>query len=190
MDPLFTSKSAARIFARSHWKEFLQDSEKKARLLNQFEKFLLNCGPEGRILVTYPLPDELDLLGPVLKSGRPVYVPLALPDGVMEFYRQDRDGVLERSRPGHREIPGGSPENPPLDLPLQNTDIVVIPSLALSPGNRRLGRGGGYYDRWKDRMSTALRVSVIPEKLTGLAFPEEEHDMQINLKITENGTPD
>ena len=48
-------------------------------------------------------------------------------------------------------------------VPLKDIDMVLVPALAFDRKNHRLGRGGGYYDRFLSQLSGSTRV-------IGLAF--------------------
>lgn len=63
---------------------------------------------------------------------------------------------------------GGIPE-PAANAPLVTPDLVLVPLLAATPDGRRLGQGGGFYDRTLHRLRAEIRLLAI-----GLAW-----DMQI-----------
>ena len=65
-------------------------------------------------------------------------------------------------------------------------DFAVVPCLSFDRAGRRLGQGGGYYDRLLPqlRCPTAL---ICREQLLLPAVPVEEHDMRCTMLITENG---
>lgn len=65
-------------------------------------------------------------------------------------------------------------------------DFAVVPCLSFDRAGRRLGQGGGYYDRLLPqlRCPTAL---ICREQLLLPAIPVEEHDMRCTMLITENG---
>ena len=65
-------------------------------------------------------------------------------------------------------------------------DFAVVPCLSFDRKGRRLGQGGGYYDRLLPqlRCPTAL---ICREQLMSPEVPVEEHDMRCTILITEKG---
>ena len=69
-------------------------------------------------------------------------------------------------------------------------DLVVTPLLAFDAAGRRLGQGGGFYDRTVEQLRASGRVFVM-----GLAFagqeveklPAEAHDQPLDAVLTEAG---
>ncbi len=67
-------------------------------------------------------------------------------------------------------------------------DVVVVPGLAFTPDGRRLGQGGGWYDRFLARtrpdclgIGVAFDVQIVDD------VPTEQHDVLLELVITESG---
>jgi 5-formyltetrahydrofolate cyclo-ligase len=55
---------------------------------------------------------------------------------------------------------GGIPE-PAANTPLVTPDLILVPLLAATPDGRRLGQGGGFYDRTLNRLRAETRLIAI-----------------------------
>jgi len=83
----------------------------------------------------------------------------------------------------------GVPEPVEPAVALGAGDVVVVPGLAFDAGGRRLGRGGGFYDR------TFLPGGDGAPLLVGVGFefqrvervPAGEHDGVMDMVVTERG---
>ena len=183
------SKQEARTLARRGWDESLSDPGFQIDILDRLRIHLGgNLRPESRILATIALPDELDIL-PVLSELRhPVYVPITLPAGQMEFHLLYLGGEqLYPIEKGFMGVPGPSKAAPVMKSAPGSSDIVIIPALAFNQKGFRLGRGGGYYDRMKYELIHTQCLSLIPRNLLDLNFREESHDLRLSQIITETG---
>lgn len=181
----FLEKKEARNIARRTWKEFLKDEAAVQKMLENVESFFRGI-PEGRVLSSLPLPDELDCLQLLRRFSFPVYIPRVVDKEGMQFHMFSQGNqIVSRIEIGYGGVPGPESSSPILELPLTKKDTVLVPSLACDRAGARLGRGAGYYDRWKDRMTEALKIAVIPSSLCGLGFSSREYDLQLNKIITE-----
>lgn len=112
------------------------------------------------------------------KSGRQLVYPRTVAS-VLEFVEVQSLDVLEETRFGILEPLRGEA------LPLSAIDLIVLPGVAFDVNGIRLGYGLGCYDR-------ALAVKERPT-LVGLAYdfqvmpslPQEEHDIPVDLVVTE-----
>lgn len=127
--------------------------------------------------------DTLPLLRQVLADGKRLCVPLCTAPGIMECREITDLSVL---RPGAYRIlepPAGAPLVAPADI-----DLAVIPCAGASPDGRRLGRGGGYYDRFLAGYAGEALL-LCRQALLRTDIPWEAHDVLIPTVITEQGTP-
>ena len=127
-------------------------------------------------------PDTKHLIRRMLEMGKTVALPKITGDGTMDARVILGLGELV---PGTFGIP--EPSDDTEILPPEETDIVIVPAAAFSKDGYRLGRGGGYYDRYLASCD-AFSVGLTREKLLLDSAPTEEHDMPVNCIITEKRT--
>ena len=129
----------------------------------------------GREINTRPV------LGAALESGKTLCVPRCLGNGIMELRAIQS---LDDLAPGAYGIP-----EPPEDAPIisvDRVDFAVLPCLTCNHLGQRLGRGGGYYDRFlaSYRGGTVL---LCREKLIREEIPVTPLDYPIPWVLTEAG---
>lgn len=142
--------------------------------------------PAGKVAALYqPAGSEIDPR-PLADGLAAAGWTLALPSvegaaGAMVFRRWDRSVPLVRDAAGQAAPDPGQPVVEP--------DLVVVPLLAFDRSGRRLGQGGGYYDRALEALRARRAVLVL-----GLAYggqdtaglPNEPHDQALDAILTEN----
>lgn len=95
-------------------------------------------------------------------------------------------------QPGDELVPGdhGTREPKP-DAPEARPDIVLVPLLAFDTHGRRLGYGGGYYDRTLEKLrnegSGVVAVGVAFSAQEAQDLPEEDFDARLDWVVTEKG---
>jgi 5-formyltetrahydrofolate cyclo-ligase len=135
-----------------------------------------------------PLPDEVDLT-PVLQrcreTGRRVCVARANWETRITEPAEVGGSLLEELAParhGVREPPAAAPL-----VPLEEIDLVLVPALAFDTGCHRLGRGGGFYDRFlaraELRRAFLLGVGFGVQLVTSV--PRSEHDRPVDAVVTD-----
>jgi 5-formyltetrahydrofolate cyclo-ligase len=89
-------------------------------------------------------------------------------------------GELVRGRYGILAPPDARPA-----VPVATGDVIVVPALALDAAGRRLGRGGGHYDRALAAVSGPLLVGVGYDwQLVG-EVPAGPEDRRVDMVATE-----
>ena len=92
-------------------------------------------------------------------------------------------GELVESRFGLREPGPGAPV-----VSIDEIGLVIVPALAYSRTGERLGRGGGFYDRFLARLSPgAVTVGLVLSCQIVDEVPSEAHDQNVGIVITEDG---
>jgi 5-formyltetrahydrofolate cyclo-ligase len=144
--------------------------------------------PFEAVLATLPLRDEPDLTmfyRRWLAEGRRLALS-RISDGRLEFvWVTDVDGPWETTAQGLREPPAA-----PAWVPGPKT-LVLVPGLAFAPapdGVVRLGRGGGWFDRWLAVHRSAVTTLGVgfPFQLTD-TLPREPHDIPLNGYLDSQG---
>ena len=114
-------------------------------------------------------PPTEDLIEALLARGDEVYLPIA--SGSLQWT------PARTSRPwrawGLR--PGPTPE--PVDLP--PPAAVIVPALAVDHAGRRMGQGGGYYDRFLPGLETRTIALVWHDEVLE-QVPTEPHDITVD----------
>ena len=126
--------------------------------------------------------DTAPILKDALRTGKTLCVPFCEAEPGIFTLRQITD--LQQLTPGSYHIP-----EPPADAPVISTDQVdftVIPCVTCDHFGHRLGRGGGYYDRFLSAYRGGM-VLLCREKLIREEIPMEPLDMPIPWVLTENG---
>ena len=120
--------------------------------------------------------------------------------GKMDFYFVERDPIEETEEGVHGIFePKSSCEKADIEklfAEMRGEKIVVlVPGLAFTKEGFRLGRGGGYYDRFLERLSeicAACENSEAKVKLVGVCYavqilenvPREMHDVRVEIVLS------
>jgi 5-formyltetrahydrofolate cyclo-ligase len=128
--------------------------------------------------------DTLPLLLTALERGKTVVLPrVDTAKRMLELCR-----LTEPSRdvlPGYRGIPEPLPHCA-LVTP-DAIDWVLVPGVAFDAAGRRLGYGGGYYDRLIPALrSDAARIAGAFELQLVERIPDAPHDAPVQAVVTEN----
>lgn len=137
------------------------------------------------VLLTAPFRSEWDtaaLYGHA--AAKTIVLPRVNPrERMLELFAV-RD-VARDTLPGYRGIPEPLPELP--RIAASAVDWVLVPGVAFDLAGRRLGYGGGYYDRLLallpasvPRVAGAFDLQVVPQ------VPAAHHDLRVDTLATES----
>jgi 5-formyltetrahydrofolate cyclo-ligase len=123
--------------------------------------------------------DDLDILDLLEKKNFKVSLPIIKKDNQMNFYSWSRNDPLKINK-------FGIPE--PVSSKIFYPDILLVPLVAYDVSLNRLGYGGGYYDRYIEKIEKVNKVIKI-----GLAFsfqkissiPINQYDKRLDFIVTE-----
>lgn len=121
-----------------------------------------------------------------LRAGAQIYVPRCegtrIQDGIMEFYRYTGSADLVEGPYGLLEPKPVSP------LPDAAVPLVWVPGLAFETNGARLGKGGGFYDRYlaRPQMRGALTIGLCPDEAIAPPgeIPTGPFDLRVNWVVT------
>lgn len=136
----------------------------------------------GLILAYYSMGREVDthsFIERLRAVGKTVALPVCEKGGFMRFV--EYTGRMSTGLLGISEPEGGAEIIPARDA------VMIVPALAFDAGGYRLGQGGGYYDRYL-AANNVFSVGIGRESLLLDRAPREEHDMPVNILVTEGKT--
>ena len=128
--------------------------------------------------------DEIDtrpILKDALAAGKTLCVPLCTAPGQMELRQIDALDQLCPGTYGILEPEAGTPR-----LCVDEVDFAILPCMTCNRLGQRLGRGGGYYDRFLAHYRGGT-VLLCRELLLREEIPLEPHDYPVPWVLTERG---
>lgn len=139
------------------------------------------------VLLTLPFRNEWDTLPLVhaaLAAGKTVAMPRVDAQARMLELHALRDAERDVVA-GHQGIPEPRPECP--RVARDAIDFVLVPGVAFDSDGRRLGYGGGYYDRLLPLLSPrAARIAGAFELQLVERVPAAPHDIAVDAIVTES----
>jgi 5-formyltetrahydrofolate cyclo-ligase len=136
------------------------------------------------IFVFLPLPDEVDLMPLIelwIDESRTVCVPL-----INWEEHTMRGGLLSSLQPNDLVTSGHGIKEPKERHPLPSDciDVIIVPGIGFDTLGGRLGRGGGYYDRFISRDRPPIVIGVCFDEQLVDTVPKEPHDQLMTAVIT------
>lgn len=137
------------------------------------------------IMVYCPLKDEVDItpvIQQILKERKQLIVP-----------KTDRENTTiipcVINNPAHELSHGYAGILEPVEMqPVEygQIDVILVPGRVFDRNGHRIGRGGGYYDRFLLNTPVALKVGIAFDFQMVPMIDVHEHDVLMDLIITEN----
>ncbi|MCS7252615.1 MAG: 5-formyltetrahydrofolate cyclo-ligase [Armatimonadota bacterium] len=162
------------------------DRERLSKLICQRSLHLLRSIGAHTVMLYVPMHDEVDvepLIRSLLGEGVRVCLPRiekplckVTPRLISSFDEQIAIGTF-----GIRE-----PKEECQVVPLDEIEVVIVPGRAFDEQCKRIGRGGGYYDRFLCELpETACSIGVAFEFQVFDSIPADENDISVDCIITE-----
>ncbi len=154
----------------------------KFSFLKIFKEIKKNISKEKIIGGYYPVNFEIDILEFLNKlkaKGLQISLPVIKKKNEMDFYSWSTKNLLKLNKYGIPE-----PEQIKKVLP----DIIFVPLVAFDKRLYRIGYGGGYYDRYIDKISKKKEIFKIGiahscQKINKV--PTNKYDKKLDIIITE-----
>jgi 5-formyltetrahydrofolate cyclo-ligase len=176
---LQAAKAAARKLARAK-RASLTNIEAPARLAEAM--LAQHAPPKGAIIAGYwPMGDEMDprpLMLALASRGHALALPVTPPRGHPLAFHAWAPGAALRPGPMGTSEPVAGEELRP--------DVLLVPILAFDRAGRRLGYGGGYYDRTLAALPGATAIGIAYAGQEMPEVPAGPQDMRLPLIATED----
>ena len=147
--------------------------QKKLKKINSFSD-------AQKIGAYYPIGSEIltqDIIQELLRNAKDVFLPKVVGEKI-EFRKIINFSSLEKGSFGIME--------PKDDCQTDNNlDVILVPTVGISPIGVRLGYGYGFYDKFLAEHKTAT-ISLTLEKQILKNIPKSEHDILIDWIVTED----
>ena len=149
--------------------------------------------PSGKVTMTIKFgtePDTDPVMHALYDDGVEVWVPISHGDRSISWVRWSPDVEMVTSDFGPIQEPVGERFGPEQ---VADADVVLVPALVADTAGYRLGKGGGYYDRFlaqlpqlTDRMPWLVTPLFDHEVFDAEdnVFPVEAHDLAVQAVVT------
>ncbi len=126
-------------------------------------------------------PDTRGIIHAAFVNGKAVAVPLCTEDNNMEFYFIESMDDLVKGKYGLLE----PDKDKCRKADATEKSLCIVPGLSFDAKGFRLGKGGGYYDRFlKD--FRGISAGLCYHSFFKLQLPTESFDIPVDITVTEN----
>jgi len=123
--------------------------------------------------------DILELLNKLEKKGLKISLPVVKKNKEMDFYNWSTNSLLKLNKYGIPE---------PKKIKKVFPDIILVPLVAFDNRLYRIGYGGGYYDRYIEKISNKkkiLKIGIAHSCQKINKVPINKYDKRLDIIITE-----
>ncbi len=128
-----------------------------------------------RVLLYYPIHNEIDLRALLTAAPEKEYFLPVTHRKSIEVRPYDNDVSMKR---GYFGIP-----EPQTARYTGKLDLVIVPAVAFDKANNRLGRGGGYYDRFLNYSKHTTKIGVGYKFQLKEHIPTDHHDKKMDAVV-------
>lgn len=182
------SKTVIRKQLRERLKHLANEGRNDDRIVEHIRQ-LAQWKRAGQVFAFIPFPSEPDitpLLDLGLEQGKKVLVPVCEENGIMRFTPLSKDWRNTLQMGKHSILCPMDDEETSETPKSWMTPLILVPGLGYTKEGARIGRGGGYYDRylqtWGDRMfkvGVCHRIQLLTE------LPVDFHDQMVDIVVAE-----
>lgn len=127
--------------------------------------------------------DTINIINKSLNIGKNVCVPLVIKNN--NFLEMRKVQSINDLKTGSFNIL--EPKESTQVVNPKDIDIFLIPGIAFTQKGERIGRGGGYFDKFLSKCE-GVKVGLAYEFQVFDWFPNQSHDIKMDILITENRT--
>lgn len=142
----------------------------------------------GTIMIYLSLPSEVDTTPIILNAwqrGKTVAVPKVSwqQHRMIPVTLTSLETGLELDKKGIRTPVCFEP------VPIDDIDLVIAPGMAFDRNGYRLGRGGGFFDKFfANKLARGFRMALAFNEQIAEDIPHDDHDKRIDCIVTETET--
>ena len=184
-----TDENNSKKDLRKHFKEMRMglSADYRQNLDNEIISRLL-CSEvysDAELILTYvsvsPEINTLGLINAAFANGKKVAVPLCTGGNNLKFYIIKSTDDLKKGKYGLSEPDTSKCK----EAVITDKTLCVVPGLSFDAKGYRLGRGGGYYDRFLENFK-GTSVGLCYASFLRLELPAQSFDKSVDIIVTEN----
>ena len=162
-----------------------QDTEQKQNASTTISNKLIKLiKDDSSILCFSPIQSEPNIRPAIqhwLRSNFRVYLPKVEGDHIQSYTVNENDNLISSSMGILEPDPFNSIKISPVEI-----DFILVPGIGFTRDGKRLGRGGGFYDKYLEKtLPQTLKIGVAFSLQIIDTMRTENHDVPVDLLITD-----